>query len=93
MRLNMDDGSNFAPELAGEQILLQGVVDCAIVESDGITVIDFKTDYVTEDSLKETVDYYRPQVKAYADALERIYRKPVKKSLLYFFSMERFIAV
>ncbi len=89
----LDDGRNFAPELSGEQILLQGVVDCALLEEDGITVIDFKTDFVTEDTLEQTTGYYRPQVKAYADALSRIYGLPVKESLLYFFSMERFVTV
>ena len=89
----MDDGSHFAPDLAGEQILLQGMVDCALVETDGITVIDFKTDYVTEDTLAKTAEYYRPQVQAYADAMARIYGLPVKESLLYFFSMERFVTV
>jgi len=89
----LDDGRNFAQELSGEQILLQGVVDCALLEEDGITLIDFKTDFVTEDTLEQTTGYYRPQVKAYADALERIYQKPVKESLLYFFSIERFVKI
>ena len=89
----LDDGRNFAPELSGEKILLQGVVDCALLEDDGITVIDFKTDYVTEDTLEQVADYYRPQVRAYADALTRIYQRPIKESLLYFFGMERFIKI
>ena len=89
----LDDGSHFAPELAGEQILLQGVVDCALLEADGITVIDFKTDYVTEETLGSTAEYYRPQVSAYADAMARIYDLPVKESLLYFFHMERFVSL
>jgi len=89
----LDDGVNFDPALSGEQILLQGVVDCALVEEDGITVIDFKTDYVTEETLQKTAAYYRPQVKAYAAALERIYQQPVKESYLYFFSIDSYLAV
>lgn len=87
----LDDGKNYSPELGGELILLQGVVDCALIEPDGITVVDFKTDFVTEQTLQKTVDYYRPQVKAYAEALERIYELPVKESLLYFFHLGRFV--
>ena len=89
----LDDGENFASELAGEKILLQGVVDCAMVEKDGITVIDFKTDFVTEESLAEKLEQYRPQVLAYADAMQRIYQKPVKQTLLYFFRLNRFVPV
>ena len=89
----LDDGENFAPELRGEKILLQGVVDCAMIDDDGITVLDFKTDFVTEDTLPAKIEQYRPQVLAYADAMQRIYKKPVKKSLLYFFRLNRFVSV
>ena len=89
----LEDGSHYGAGLEGEQVLLQGVVDCAIVEPDGITVIDFKTDAVTEETLPHLVQRYRPQVQTYVQALERIYRKPVKESLLYFFGLERFVTV
>ena len=89
----LDQGKNYGSDLEGEQILLQGVVDCALVESDGITVLDFKTDYVTEETLQSLVEQYRPQVNTYADALRRIYDKPVKGSYLYFFHLDRFVAL
>ena len=75
----------------GDEILLQGVVDCAMVDDDGVTVIDFKTDYVTEETLEQKVLQYRPQIAAYADAMSRIYERPVKASWLYFFRLNRFI--
>ncbi len=87
----LDDATNFDSELAGEKILLQGVVDCALMEEDGITVVDFKTDRVTMDRLADRTAHYRPQVMAYADALTRIYQKPVKSALLYFFRLEKFV--
>ena len=89
----LDPAENFDPALAGEKILLQGVVDCALVEEDGITIVDFKTDYVTEETLASKADYYRPQVKAYADAMGRIFEKPVKQAMLYFFRLNRFVEV
>lgn len=87
----LDDGSAFSEDLNGEKILLQGVVDCALVEPDGITVVDFKTDRVTEETLPDAVIRYRPQVEAYADALRRIFRKDVKRTCLYFFKLDRFV--
>ena len=89
----LDDGIRYADGLEGEQVLLQGVVDCALIEEDGITIIDFKTDYVTEETLPGLSDHYRPQVEAYADALGRIYEHRVKKKFLYFFHLDRFVAV
>ena len=87
----LDPGENFDPALKGEQILLQGVVDCALIEDDGITIIDFKTDFVTEDTVADRAAHYRPQVMAYADAMGRIYGMPIKAAVLYFFRLGRFI--
>ena len=89
----LDDGENYAAELAGEKVLLQGVVDCAMIDDDGITIIDFKTDVVTDELLPQKLEQYRPQVQAYADAMQRIYQKPVKESLLYFFKINQFVRV
>ena len=83
----LDEGSRYDPQLKQERVLLQGVVDCAILEEDGITVLDFKTDYVTEQTLSDAVNRYTAQVSAYADALQRIYEMPIKKRYLYFFRM------
>jgi len=68
-----------------EEVLLQGVIDCYLEEPQGLTIIDFKTDYVPPGALREKAEEYRPQVAAYAYALERITSKPVKEALLYFF--------
>jgi ATP-dependent helicase/nuclease subunit A len=80
-----------APE--GDSIMLQGVVDCALLEPDGITIVDFKTDYVTHDTVSVVAERYAPQVQTYADALERIYVQQIKKTLLYFFAMDTFVEV
>ena len=89
----LDAGQNYGDGLVGEQVLLQGVVDCALLEPDGITVVDFKTDYVTESTLEEVMERYRAQVNTYGEALGRIYQMPVKKQYLYFFRLNKFAAV
>ncbi len=89
----LDQGSHYGEDLEGEQVLLQGVVDCALMEEDGITILDFKSDYVTEQSLPGVVERYRLQVESYAEAMSRIYEQPVKEKLLYFFRLNRFVIV
>ena len=89
----LDDGAAYDPAWEGEEILLQGVVDCAILEPDGIILVDFKTDRVTEATLDLKVQRYNPQVNAYAGALARIYEKPVKEKYLYFFHLNRAVNV
>ncbi len=86
----LDNANKYYPDADEEQILLQGVIDCAFIEKDGITVIDFKTDDVTDDTIPAAVQKYRSQVLTYADALSRIYQMPVKSAMLYFFSVNRF---
>lgn len=81
----LDDGVNYDPALEGEQILLQGVVDCAILEDDGITVVDFKTDRVfSEEEIHSRAEVYRPQLEAYSIALEQVLEKKVVRRVLYF---------
>lgn len=89
----LEDAAKFYPDAEGEQILFQGVVDCAILENDGITVLDFKTDYVTEETLENVAEKYRSQVSSYAGALSRIYRKPIKSAKLYFFTLDQFVDI
>ena len=89
----LDDASKYYPGTSGEQILLQGVVDCAIIEDDGITVVDFKTDFATDETIEQIAERYKPQVQTYASAMERIYQKPIKASYLYFFSLGRIVEV
>ena len=69
---------------AGERLLLQGVVDCFIVEDGRITVIDYKTDRVSADEAAARAQVYAAQLGAYAAALERIRKLPVHRKLVYF---------
>ncbi len=80
----LEDASDYYPEVRGEQVLLQGVVDAAMEEDDGLVVVDFKTDRVTETTISSRTEHYRGQLVAYQRALERIFNKPVKEMWLYF---------
>lgn len=89
----LEPGEKYDSALQGEEILLQGVVDCCLLEPDGITVLDFKTDYVGKEGTKPLVQRYTPQVRAYGEALQRIFQKPVKAIYLYFFAAEKLESV
>ena len=87
----LDDATRYGENLKGEYVLLQGVVDCALVEEDGISIVDFKTDHTTEQFLNQIRDRYTAQIETYAAALSRIFRKPVKLKALYLFSTGEFL--
>jgi ATP-dependent helicase/nuclease subunit A len=73
--------------LEGEFILAQGVVDLAVVAPKEIWLVDFKTDQFAAHELPAKVEFYTPQLSLYAQALQRIYRRPVSQSWLYFLSL------
>ena len=67
-----------------DQVLLQGVVDLFAETDEGLIVVDFKTDYVTQENLEEKISNYRPQGEIYSAALEQIFEKKVVRKVLYF---------
>ena len=69
-----------------EQVLMQGVIDCCFTGPEGLTVVDFKTDRVDRRSVAARAEEYRPQLEAYAQALERVMEEKVCRKVLYFFS-------
>ena len=87
----LDDAEKYGGPV-GEKVMLQGVVDCAIIEPDGITIIDFKSDKV-EDQARELVARYRPQLETYSYALSQIYNMPIKSRKLYFFEKDLLVEV
>lgn len=75
---------DYFPDAADDQVLMQGVIDCAVEQDGAWTVIDYKTDLVSAQSAPERAEIYRRQVQAYAQALLEITGKPVRRSILYF---------
>ena len=82
------DARAYDPDATGgDQILLQGVVDCCFETDAGLTVIDFKTDHVwSAGDIQARAEHYRPQIEAYSLALEQVLEKKVVRRILYFLS-------
>ena len=89
----LEDAEKFQPNVKNEKVLVQGVVDCALIEDDGITVVDFKTDRVTFDTVEAVAMGYKSQIQVYSDALKSIYNKPIKAAMLYFFEVGTFVTM
>ena len=58
---------------------LHGFIDLLFEEENGLVVVDYKTDAVTESQLPEVIDRYRLQGGAYAHAIGQITGKTVKE--------------
>ena len=81
----LTDAALYDEAVSGEELLLQGVVDCAFETPQGLTVVDFKTDRITPEETAARAERYRPQLEAYALALGKVLEKEVTEKVLYFF--------
>jgi ATP-dependent helicase/nuclease subunit A len=72
---------------AEEFIVVQGVIDLAVVMPDQVWLLDFKTDRFGRRELADKVARYRPQLHFYRLALNRIYRRGVTRCWLHFLGM------
>ncbi len=70
--------------LHGEFVVVQGIVDLAVVLENEFWLLDYKTDEVQGEALRQRAREYQPQLRLYAAALERIFRKPVGHQWLHF---------
>ena len=83
------DAGDFYPEQKGKnkKILLQGTMDCFFIENNGnIVLLDYKTDKVNEDTIKDRAEKYFYQLSAYKKGLEAITEKTVTDAYICFLS-------
>ncbi|MEF9951574.1 MAG: helicase-exonuclease AddAB subunit AddA [Clostridium sp.] len=69
-----------------ETIDIQGIIDCFFEEDGEIVLVDYKTDYVTEDNIDDIRGKYIVQIDLYAKALEMQTGKRVKEKYIYLLS-------
>ena len=78
----------------GEEILLQGVVDCCLEERGTLCIIDYKTDRVrTDEEIARRSEFYAPQLRAYAAALRRIFGMEVSSCVLYYLAAGKIVEI
>jgi ATP-dependent helicase/nuclease subunit A len=73
-----------ADKYGQHMVMLQGIIDCYFEEMDGLILIDYKTDYVNNNTelIKER---YKVQIDYYTKALENITGKKVLEKYIYLF--------
>ena len=61
--------------------MVQGIVDMYFEEDDGLVLVDYKTDHVTD--MSQLVENYSLQLEVYRAALEKIENRKVKSAVIY----------
>ena len=82
-------GAKSEPGLEAEFVVVQGVADLVVLLPEEIWLVDFKTDAITVNELREKKRLYKPQLELYALALEKIYSRPVTARWLHFLSARK----
>ena len=75
----------------GNETIIQGIADCLFEEKDGIVIVDFKTDNIT--NVEILAERYSEQLKIYKYALGKIFNKPITECILYSVKLGKFINV
>ncbi len=86
--------SSLYPETAAfpeENVLIQGIADCAFLENGALVVVDYKTDRLETDA--QFTEKYAGQVRLYKRALSLCTDYPVRETVLYSFHLGRAIPV
>ena len=76
-----------------QTVLVRGIVDGVIDGGGGLEILDYKTDGISDTMVDDRCDRYRPQLQLYARAVERLWRKPVRRSWLVFLTPRRIVEV
>ncbi|OJF14219.1 UvrD-helicase domain-containing protein [Couchioplanes caeruleus] len=64
--------------------ILEGIIDLLYRDDDGLVIVDYKTDAVPTAAFDARIDYYRPQMAAYATAVHVATGETVARCILLF---------
>lgn len=74
-----------------ETILVQGVIDVYYIRNGRVTLLDYKTDRVENET--QLIDRYKTQLDYYSEAITKLTGLPVDRKLIYSFGLSRVIVV
>ncbi|MBU8877409.1 helicase-exonuclease AddAB subunit AddA [Bacillus sp. FJAT-29790] len=77
---------------ADEPVLIQGIIDCVFEDEEGMVLLDYKTDGITDrfkggfaEARTVLEERYKIQIDMYTRALEQILKRKVNERYLFFF--------
>ena len=76
-----------------ELVLIQGVIDAWIEEPEGLVLIDYKTDRISQGEEEVLVKRYQVQIDYYRRALEQMIKKKVTEKIIYSLALQKEILV
>ncbi len=72
------------PASESEPVILQGVVDLAVITKEEIWVLDFKSEQMDPSEIELRTQSHQAQLSVYKSALEKTYQRPVTQLWIHF---------
>ena len=88
-----NEPTGLAPD---DKVLVQGIIDCWFMQSDGITLVDYKSDRLTTDADLSQIELerrYSPQMNYYARAIEAATGRKVVRRLIWLIRQSRIVEI
>lgn len=86
---------NIIKIVKGEEIMIQGIIDCYFKEGDNYVLVDYKTNVVRNPESERAIEHFREtyakQIELYREAIET--SKNIKVSEAYLFMLDAGIAI
>ena len=76
-----------------ESVVLQGIVDMIIPTADGLVIVDFKSDRISESEIPDRAEKHAQQLRLYTRAAADILSQPVSSAWLYFLCPRKAIKI
>ncbi len=66
-----------------DEKFVSGKIDRLVENDNEVIIVDYKTNNISASRVQETLENFRPQLKAYSELLEKIYDKKIKAAILF----------
>lgn len=77
-----------------DYMLIQGIIDCYFLEGEEYVLIDYKSDYYSDESdMKNLIQNYTPQLDLYKRAIEELTSKNVRETYIYLFHKNEYVEI
>jgi ATP-dependent helicase/nuclease subunit A len=86
------DGHTIAPADPMDRVMIRSRIDVLVETPAALEIVDYKTDAITAETLEPRVEFYRPQMSLYRDAVQAATGRPVAAVHLVFLTAREVVS-
>jgi ATP-dependent helicase/nuclease subunit A len=86
------DGRAIAPADPMDRVMIRSRIDVLVDTPAGLEIVDYKTDAIAAETLERRVEFYRPQMSLYREAVQAATGRPVAAVHLVFLAAREVVS-